>query len=61
MAFETRLVMFKLAVKFIRPTWEECGLCPVPACFTVSFDLQLSVQSRKILRQGSQEVPVSAS
>jgi len=38
--------MFKVnvwlvAVIFSLPTWEECGPCPVFACYTLAFALQL--------------------
>jgi len=47
LAFEHRLVMFEVAVKFSRLTWEGCGPCPVFAFCTVSFAFQLSKKHGK--------------
>ena len=40
------MVLFKvnvglIAAKFSRLTWEECGQCPVFACYALEFALQL--------------------
>jgi len=46
------LTMYKLS-----PNWEECGLCPVFASYTLAFALQLRKKHGKTC-QGSQRVPV---
>jgi hypothetical protein len=37
--------------------WEECGLCPVFASYTLAFDLQMTKKHGKTC-QGSRRVPV---
>jgi len=45
-------------VKFGCLTREECGLCPIFACYTPVFALQLRKEARKNLSQGSRKVSV---
>jgi hypothetical protein len=45
-----------IAVKFIRPTWEECGPCPICACSTLAFALQPRKIHGTTLSQGSRKV-----
>ena len=57
------MVMFKvndrlIVEKFCRLTWEECGPCPVSACYTLAFALQLKEKQGINLSQGSRKVPV---
>ena len=65
LGFEHRMVMFKvndrlIAEKFSRFTWLECGPCPVFACYTLAFALQLGegARKKKNLSQGGRKVPV---
>jgi hypothetical protein len=56
------MVMFKvigrlIAEKFTRFTWEECGPCPVFACYTLACVLKLRERHRKNLSQGSRKDP----
>ena len=41
---------------FSRPIWEGCGLCPVFACCTLAFALQLRENNGINLTQGSRKV-----
>jgi hypothetical protein len=42
----------------INLTQEECQLCPIIACFTLAFALQLREKGQKNLQSGSRKVPV---
>jgi len=41
--------------KFSRFTWEECGPCPVFACYTLAIALKLREKHGKNLSQGSRK------
>jgi hypothetical protein len=52
--FEPRIVMFEvnvrlIAEKIIRLTWEECGPCPMFACYTLAFVVHMMERHRKNL------------
>jgi len=47
-----KLMLDYFAVKFSRLTSEECGSCPVYACCTLAFGLQLRKKARKKPQSG---------